>query len=283
VTTAAIERPEVLDDYGPFERIDLPKTTVFYRDPDHSYWTGCKQKTVKGKLTWSGSGRLTGVTTVIQPWDFRPDSLMRWVERLTLEGVVRGFEGQTIPRDPHVLRQLLENKELRWEQIRDEAGKSGTNVHEKVFHALAHGEEIPSLADVAEAERKKAQGVLKWWSLREPEVLQAEQVVCSPEHGFAGRLDLRARIKDPLRPGIGIVDLKTGGFISNKAIVQPAGYDLGCLHSGLADEPADWYLILQVDDDGNFREIWSPATHADFLDSLRIYRRAAELSKVAKA
>lgn len=283
MTTAAVPLPDVLDDYGPFERTDLPKATVFYRDPDHSYWQSCKQKTEKGQLKWTGSGRLTGVTTVIQPWDFRPDSLMRWVEKLTLEGVTRGFAGRTIPKDPHALRTLLDQRGLRWEQIREEAGTSGTNVHEKVMHALAFGESIPNLDDVPEADRKKAQAGLKWWSFREPEVLQAEQVICSLEHGFAGTFDLRCRIKDPLRQGIGIVDYKTGGFISNKAMVQPAGYDLGCLHSGLADEPADWYMVVQLCDDGSFREIWSPATHEDFLDALKIYRRSAALSKAAQA
>lgn len=266
------------EDYGPFECIDLPSATVFYRDSDHSYWSGCKRKP-NGE--WSGSGRLTGVSTVIGPWDFRPDSLLRWVEKLTLEGIVRGFEGRTVPKDPFALRTLLDQRGLRWEQIRDEAGQRGTNAHELMFHALAKGETVPNLDELPEEQRGYGQGVLKWWSERDPDVLQAEQVVCSPEHGFAGRLDLRCRAKD--RAGVGIVDLKTSGFIANKAMVQPAGYDIGCIHSGLASEPADWYMVLQVDEYGGYREIPSPATHDDFLLSLRLYRRAAELGRAAKA
>lgn len=268
------------EDYGPFERVDLPKATVYYRDENHSYWEGCKRKP-NGE--WSGSGRWTGVSTVIAPWDFRPDSLMRWVEKLTLEGVVRGFSGRSLPDDPWALRTLLEQRGLTWEQIRDEAAQRGTNAHELMFHALAMGETVPNLDELPPEQRGYGQGVLKWWSDREPEVLQAEQIVCSPEHRIAGRLDFRGRVKDPFRPGIGIVDLKTSGFIANKAMVQPAGYDIGCIHSGLAEEPADWYMVLQVDEYGGYREIISPATHADFLLSLSLYRRAAELGKAAKA
>lgn len=284
MTTATLPLDGSVEDYGPFERIDLPKTTLFYRDDSHSYWSGCKQKTVKGEAQWSGSGRLTGVTTVISPWDFRPDSLMRWVEKLTLEGVTRGFSDRKVPQDPHALRTLLEQKELRWEQIRDAKGVTGTAAHDLVLHKLAVEDEVPDLEVLSPEERGYGQSIFKWWSMRQPEVFQAEQVVCSPEHGFAGRLDLRCRIKDPFHPGIGIVDLKTSGFISNKAMVQPAGYDLGCIQSGLAEEPADWYMVLQADPDGGFpREIFSPATHEDFLLSLSIYRRSAELAKAAKA
>lgn len=268
------------EDYGPFERIDLPNVTLYYRDDTHSYWSGAKQK-ANGE--WSGSGRLTGVSTVIAPWDFRPDSLMRWVEKLTLEGIVRGFNGRTVPDDPWALRTLLDQRGLRWEQIRDEAGQRGTNAHELMFHALAKGETVPNLDELPPDQRGYGQGVLKWWSVRDPEVLQAEQIVCSPEHGIAGRLDLRCRVKDPFRAGTGIVDLKTSGFIATKALVQPAGYDIGCIHSGITDEPADWYMVLQVDEHGGYREIPSPATHADFLLSLGLYRRAAELAKAAKA
>lgn len=291
--SAAVALP-LEEGYGLLERIDLPKTTVFYRDSDHSYWKDAKPNK-KADGGWSGSGRLTGVSTVIGPWDFRPDSLMKWVERLTLEGVSRGFgwrdtgnntfgPPRKVPTDPYALRQILDALELRWENIRDESSDRGTFAHEHTFHALATGAPVPSLADVPDAERGFHQGVLKWWSWRNPQPEYAEQVVCSPTHGVAGRLDFLGRIKDPVRPGLGIVDLKTttSSFVPNKHLVQPAGYDLLAVESGLIEEPVEWYMVLQVDEDGNFREIWSPATHADFLMALAMYRRSAELSKAAK-
>jgi hypothetical protein len=42
-------------------------------------------------------------------------------------------------------------------------------------------------------------------------------------------------------------------------------------------------MILQLRADGTYREVWSDATHEDFLGALRIYRRSAEFAKVARA
>lgn len=267
---------------GNIVRHGLPKADVFYRDSDHSYWSGCKENP-KAAGGFSGTGRLTGVSTLCKPFDWNPDNLMRWVERLTLEGVSRGFTDQKVPGDPFALRTILEQKNLRWEQIRDEAGYRGTKVHDIILNALATAEDVPDLSALPEALRGYGQAVMKWWHFRDPEVLYAEQVVCSPEHGFAGRVDLVCKIKDPLRPGPVVVDLKTGSFISNGDMVQPLGYDLGLVHSGLLDESADGHLIVQVDDKGSFREIWTPAGHDEFLAALTIYRMAPALGKAARA
>lgn len=278
--TTATTATRDTESFGDIDQITFPNgTQVYYRDRDHSYWREAKRK----GDGWSGSGRLTGVTTLCAPYDFRPDSLLRWVERLTLDGVVRGFNGQRVPSDPHILRQMLENKELRWEQIRDAAGQRGTNAHEIVFHKLALGED-PDLAELPEDQRGFGQGVFRWWLEREPEITHAEQVVASLTHGYAGTLDLRCKISDPLRPGYGIVDLKTSGFLSGKMCAQPLAYDLGGLHSGLWEEPAEWALIVQVDADGGYREVFlDGVSHDDFLLALSVYRREAEFKKIIRA
>lgn len=266
--------------FGPFERIEFPNgTEIYYRDDKHSYWAGIKPK---GNQEFSGTGRLTGVTTVVGPYDFRADSLVDWGSRIEREAIVRCFGGRTLPDDPGPVYGTLRNHELTWKQVRDAAGKRGRETHDLILNALARGE-APDLGQLAEDQRGYGQGVYRWWLDREPKVTHAEQVVASTEHGVAGRLDLRCRIKDPLRSGHTIVDLKTGGFLPSKAFVQPAGYSLLGMHSGFWDEPADWLLIVQVNASGGYREVWSPATHDDFLCALTLYRRAAEFAKVAKA
>ena len=266
--------------FGELVRHALPKADVYYRDSNHSYWSGCKENP-KASGGFSGTGRLTGVSTLVKPFDWNPDSLMRWVERLTLEGVSRGFKDQKVPEDPFALRTLLEQKGLRWEQIRDEAGTRGTKIHDIILNALATAEDVPDLSALPEDLRGYGQAVMKWWHFRDPEVLYAEQVVCSSEHGFAGRVDLVCKIKG--FDGPVVADLKTGSFISNGDMVQPLGYDLGLVHSGLLDQPADGHLIVQVDEKGSFREIWTPATHDEFLAALRLYRMAPALGKAARA
>jgi len=263
---------------GPFEWTVLPSgVEVFYRESDHSYWRGLKKK--KGE--WAGSGRLTGVSTVCGPFDFRPDPLLRWVERLTLEGISRGFGGQAVPGDPHELRQALDAAGLRWEQLRDDAAARGNNVHKQMLHALAAGDEVPDLASLPDGQRGYGQGIMQWWLDRDPEVLQAEQVVCGPEDGFAGRLDLRCRINNGFVSETVIVDAKTGGFIPTKAHAQLAGYDLGCVQSGFG--PADRLVILQVSDTGTYTEVPVQATHEDFRAGLEVYRRAGDLQNKIRA
>lgn len=259
------------------ELITLPNDTrLYYVDENHSYWR-CKPDGSRG-------ARLTGVSTVCSPLDFRPDSLMRWVEKLTLEGVARGFNGEAVPADPHVLRQRLESKDLRWEQIRDQAAQRGTNVHALMLHALATGDDIPDLDELPDEDRGYGQAVMKWWLDRKPEVLEAEQVVLSETNGFAGRYDLRCVLHGGLEEGqTALVDLKTSGFVANKAHAQVAGYDLGAIESGIARVPSDVLLILQVSADGNYQEVRSCATHDDFLAALTVYRAAGRIGREAGA
>lgn len=261
----------------PGEVIQLPNgSRVYYDDSNHSYW--------RVKPDGSRGARLTGVSTVCAPLDFRPDSLMRWVEKLTLEGVSRGFNGETVPDDPHILRQRLESKELRWEQIRDQAAQRGTDVHVLMLHALATGDDIPDLDELPAEQRGYGQAVMKWWLDRKPQVLEAEQVVLSETHGFAGRYDLRCVLSGGFESGqTALVDLKTSGFVANKAHAQVAGYDLGAIESGISRVPSDLLLILQVGEDGTYNEVRSCATHEDFLAALTVYRTAGRIGREAAA
>lgn len=267
-------------DFGDMIRHPFPNgSEVFYRDSDHSYWRSVKSK---GSGQWSGSGRLTGISSVVDPFDWRPDGLMHWAERLTFEGISLGLSGEQVPSDPHVLRQALDDLGLRWHQARDDAGERGTNVHRRTLQALAAGEDVPDLADLPPEQRGYGQGVMRWWSARDPEPLQVEHCVFADAEGCAGRLDLRYRITDRfgLRGSVGVMDLKTGGFIPTKAHVQVSGYDYSAVSCELG-EPADEKVILQVHPDGTFDEIPVAATHDDFLAAVQVYRRAARIGKAA--
>lgn len=254
------------------ELIELPNgSRCYWVEDGHAYYR-CKPDGNRGQ-------RLTGVSTVCAPLDFRPDALLRWVERLTLEGVSRGFGGQEVPGDPHVLRQRLGGLGLNWEAIRDAASERGTNVHVQMLEALATGGEIPDLSTMPIEQRGYGQAVMKWWLDRSPEPLQWEQVVLDEENGYAGRFDLRCTMTTPFGPEIQLWDLKTSGFISTKAHAQVAGYDLGARASGIGPSEALW--ILQVHEDGTYTEIPAQADHADFLAALDVYRRSGRISGAA--
>lgn len=254
------------------ELIEFPKgPPLIYCDDDHSYWR-VNDKGARGR-------RLTGVSTVVAPLDFRPDNLMRWVSKLTLQGVAAAFAGQKVPTDPETLRIRLQEMELDWESIRDAAGARGTNVHVQMAHALALGESIPDLGSLPEDQRGYGQAVFRWWADNEPEVIAAERMVYCEQHGFAGQMDLRCRVKT--RQGEGIIDWKTSRYISNKMHAQVCGYDIGELECGNAEEHADWLLIVQLNEDGTYTEIPVSATHEDFFLALNTYRAAAQITSAA--
>jgi hypothetical protein len=274
--------------FGPFEQIELPNgSAVYYREANHSYWEQIKQKS---DSSWSGSGRIPGASTASKPLDFRPDNLLKWAARTNGEGVaILAADGLSLDEvddmrtalgwleSAEAIWDALVESELTYEHLRDRRAKEGTNVHERMLHALARGEKVPSLAKLSEAERGYGQAVLTWWRDRQPTPLQFEQVVYSRLHGYAGRFDLRAEVEGE----VVLLDLKTSGFISLAAHAQLRAYDIASEESGFG--PSNRLLILQVLEDGSYHEIPCEATQGMFLNALATYRDAAELGKRCRA
>jgi len=230
---------------GDFEVHELPSgVTVYYRDSDHSYFDRIEERP-GDKWVGPNASRLPSPSTVAKVYD------LQLADRLSAAAARAGLE---------------------WFERKDRRATEGTNVHEKVLEILAAGERVPSLADVSEAERGYAQGVIAWWAEVEPEPIATEQVVYSPIHRFAGRLDLIATI-DGKRT---IVDLKTG-FIGESAHVQLGGYWLAATESGFG--PIDEMLLLKVYDDGSYSALSGLATPTDFTRALNVYREAKKLGK----
>lgn len=266
MTAAVAEvQPAVIPDGN--ELIKLPSgARLYYQDDNHSYWR-CNPNGKRGR-------RLSGVSTVVKPLDFRPDNLMNWAVRLAYEGVSRAFAGEQVPDDPHKLRVRLTELRLNWESIRDDAATRGTNVHERMLHALALGGDIPSLDDLEPHERGYGQAVMKFWMDTRPNVLQAEQVVLSDELGVAGRFDLRAEIKE--LPGTTLLDAKTSAWIGATAHAQIAGYDQLAEECGIGE--STHLRILQLRDDGTYALIPCFSDRSTFVDALKTYRNSGQIN-----
>lgn len=278
-----------------FERHELPDgSVVFYRDSDHSYWRDIKPNGDR----WSGTGRLTGVSTVVAPLDFRPDNLMKWAAKLNGQGVAILAKVGLDCIDLDDMRsslswlesadsiwQALVESGLTFEQLRDDAATRGTNVHKHALHALATGAPVPAFDRLTEEEAGYARGVMAFWHECEPEPLQAEQVVFSDRLGVAGRFDLRARLTgvyngQSFLGATCLIDAKTSGYIAAKQHGQLAGYDLLAQECGIG--ASDRLLILQVTPEGGYELIDAAATGDDFEDALRVYRASGRISKVAR-
>jgi hypothetical protein len=286
-------------DIDPFERADLPGGPVYYRDSDHSYW----REIAKRSGEWCGKGRLTGVSTVVGPMDFRPDALLRWAAKSNGAGVAMlAAEGLSLEdaddmraalrwlESPESIWQALVDNHATFEDIREEAASRGTNVHKDSLHAMALGRPVPDFSEMTDEEKGYSMGVVGFFHDHDPETIQAEQVVADLELGVAGRFDLfctpRARCDDALCPchyllpgETARIDAKTSGYISAKAHVQLGGYEHCAQVSGLDGSDAQW--ILQLAEDGAYRVILSHGTADDFRAALDVYRRSGRVGREA--
>jgi hypothetical protein len=271
------------------ERVDLPSgDSLWYFDEDHSYWRHNPQTEKRGR-------RLTGVTTIVKPLDYNPENLLRWAARTQCEGIAllyKESEGEEFLRwltDANAIWRELEAHGLTYENIKDRKGEEGTNVHQDAFQALAMGRAVPNLDALRYRERGLARAVSAFWLDHEPKADLVEQIVYSRRLGVAGRLDFRglltARCDNPLcacqeADGPGVVDLKTGNFISAAAHAQVGGgYPLLAEESGFGG--GDWAAILQVREDGSYDLFKAEGTPQYFESAVDTYRSAGKINYAA--
>lgn len=219
---------------------------VYYRDSDHSYWG----EIAEAPGEWRGvrAARLTGVTTLVKPFDWRPDGLMDWAARLAREGV-------------------------DWRDERDAGADRGTRAHEHAFHALAQGEPVPAFDEMPADERGYARAVMRWWIDTGPRVIATEFIVADVELGVAGRPDLLCELPDGR---VAIVDLKTSRYLSATFVAQVNCYARLAVTSGYAG--ADVCVLVQAGEDGSVSVVEVAPDPEDLVRALGVYRRANEIS-----
>lgn len=177
---------------------------------------------------------------------------------------------------------------FNWRDIRDEAGGRGRHAHDLLLRALL--DERTSLSDLPDEFRAWGQAAFRWLLLRKPKVIQAECMVASVEHGFAGRFDLFAQIGfERVR-----VDWKTVTSWAHKRdsegkptdevlppyaenALQLDGYELAAVESGY--DPADHGLVVRLGPDGEFDETPVQLDPQRFLGVLAAYRARSEANK----
>lgn len=278
-------------------RVTLPAGHgCYYVDEGHEYW---RLKEDGGRGT-----RLTGVTTAVKTLDLSPDALMRWAARTNGIGIAQlvspvldALEEAPDPtlavklewlRDHTTIWQTLEDEQLTYDDVKTAKGVVGTNVHELAFQALGVGKAVPDLDKMTPEERVRAQAVMAFFLDHDPQVHQVEQIVCDPELGVAGRLDLRCTLGstcgDTLCPcnglkGPGIVDAKTGNYISAAAHAQLQGYRYLARVSGFGD--SDWACLLKLREDGSYELVRAEGDQGDFLNAVATYRSAGRIDREA--
>jgi hypothetical protein len=280
------------------EKIDLPSgDSLWYIDEhptdpkqNHSYWRHNAETGKKGR-------RLSGVTTVVEALDIDPKNLLKWAAKTQCEGISLLYlesEGEEFLHwlsNAEAIWRELKDHGLTYDQVRDRKGKEGTNTHVLAFQALAMGRAVPDFAQLNEVEREKARAVAGFWLDHEPDAAQVEQVVYSEALGVAGRLDFRGTLTAECdnhicacheAKGIGVIDLKTGGYIAESAHAQVGGgYPLLAEQSGFGK--SKWAAILQVFEDGTYQFFNAEGTPEIFERTVQTYRDASSIRSASMA
>lgn len=195
--------------------------------------------------------RVESVTTIcdrILP----KDGLPPWSERAgihgTVEAVRRGLITEHTTDEEAVA--IVRAGKLGADAERDRAADRGLNVHALLEDYMTFGR-APNPADHPAPHRPFIQGLVKWLLWADPDPVAVELVVADPERGYAGRLDLLARVNGRLT----LVDLKTQerGAIYEAAHTQARLY--WDAEERWGEHRPQHGLVVVVDGSGGFREM----------------------------
>lgn len=194
-------------------------------------------------------------------------ALLRWIEDQATRGAVtaeRLGELQDVHEDDWMER--VKALGLGASAKKEMGADRGSAVH-VAAHTLATEGKPPNPSTYMPEWRPWLQGMTRAWLALEPEIIEAEAIVCYPEHGYAGRFDLLARVDD----AVAVLDYKTGkGRVFDSAHYTTRLYSMAVQRSlGIEVERT---IIIGVDDDGGFQLVECEATEADALALLHTFR-----------
>lgn len=209
--------------------------------------------------------RFVNVTTILDV--LAKEALLDWAARLAREG-------------------------KNWRVVRAEAGERGEISHHLLLQLLTG--KGATLADLDPEHRPYGQAGFKFVHGRKPKVIECERMVASPEHGYAGRLDLFTELDETLT----LVDFKTvttwayekdrDGNPTDKVyppftenLLQLDLYQGARIECGL--QPAERGMIVRLGPDAEVLETPVPLDPERGVAILKAYRAQADARKVLKA
>ena len=208
-------------------------------------------------------------------------ALVWWGMQIGVQGCLvlmeRGYEFDDDNTAEDVVKLLTEHK-LTVNHIRDQAATRGQSVH-SALEAFARERTIPSLIAFPEEDRGYVMALARWLLDVKPEFLATEVMVGSAEHGYAGRYDLRVRLRYGRE---GIVDLKTSKKVWHQSqMPQLAAYEEAAVECG--GEPTDFQAVLRLDKDGSYELEESCATIEDFIAVKAAFDSQRDLNERVKS
>lgn len=238
-----------------------------------------------GGEDWETATEVPSVTTVLDV--LSKPALTWWGQRIGVEGVAslwthenkdiaEGVGRHLLEGNSDAIVDMLKEQKITVNHRRDKAASRGTSVHSALESWAVTGQ-IANVDDFPEEEQGYVRGLNAFLAdcKGELEALDAELMVGSKEHGFAGRFDLRGHVSAVrefktgprttrvIPPGIGIFDLKTSKGVYDSHYLQLAAYRLGLEESGYGR--SDFEAVILVNADGKYDVRLNPRRPEHFL------------------
>jgi hypothetical protein len=239
------------------------------------------------------------VTTVLDV--LQKGGLPWWGMKVGVEGVQTlgrlgqlGFEGSVWNEAPadEIVSRLTANK-LTVNHVRDAAGDRGTSVHRGLEQWASTG--VPPCApDFPESEQGYVVGLILFLADLDVEITRSEVMVGSVKHGYAGRYDLRAKLKpcslcvdakkgiyEEFDEGTYLLDLKTSKGVYATHFLQLEAYEEAGIEGGWPQTAGR--LVVRVSQDGLYEVKRSHAEFRDFEAVLNVWKALEDLKAREKA
>lgn len=202
--------------------------------------------------------RFPSVTTILGRISSE-GALLDWYEARGAEAAIRlERDGYLAHIAPEHAVDAVRDAGMGAKATASSAADRGKRVH-AVLQAWAETGVVPNPITFPEDDRGYIRGLMRWLLHADPEPTAVERIVCHPEFGYAGRMDLRARCHG----GEFVIDLKTNRRcqIYRKACLQALGYHVADVRCGA--DPADGELLVALGPDGTYAEGRTPLGTAE--------------------
>lgn len=206
-------------------------------------------------LEWESVPSVTEITGLLGK------NLQEWAVRQ----VIAYLEGELVP-GVHLtqdeVERILQEASQAHHRVAQKAAGRGTDFH---AWAEAYLKGLDPPLPEEELARGMAQSLSAWWRENGGKLLRSEEVVFHPDHLYAGRVDLVARLGGKLF----VVDLKTSARAYPEHFLQVGGYALALRAEGVEVEGG---LILALRDGLQVAEVPLEGAMEAFLGLLAVHR-----------
>lgn len=195
--------------------------------------------------------RMPSVTTLLDAI-IPKGALVPWAEARGIEGAVEAVKQGLISDDASVgdAVRAVRGARLGADAARDKGAIRGLDVHAVIERYMVSGD-APNLGEHPVEHRGYVQAVARFLLSRDIEPVAVEELVCDPDHGYAGRVDLIGTTAGRLI----VWDAKTQerGQIYDAAHVQTKLYSRA--HVACGGNSPDEERVVVFAADGSFREM----------------------------